>query len=115
MLAIDSSRFKRPKYSQLTRMWLLQPNEDNGTSTYADKFSYTILESNGKMTFMYDGKSVKASPRTLRIYGAEIVNPLISELAQTKITTDETQVTKEVDPDLFTTGDLDSLLASTKV
>lgn len=37
-------------------------------------------ESAGRMTFTYNGSSVKATPRTLRIYGAECISSITSVL-----------------------------------
>jgi hypothetical protein len=83
MLAIDSSKYNRPKYDPLIGMWLIEPHDpESGSPVFADHFNYTIIIKGERLTFQYDGKSVKCSPRTLRLFGAEQTRPWISELSR---------------------------------
>lgn len=48
-----------------------------------DPFVYTLISIDGseRLSFVYDGKSVKPAIRTLKIYGAESLSPMIKKLA----------------------------------
>jgi hypothetical protein len=53
--------------------------------TYASQFNYTVPlseDSSDRITFTYNGSSVKPTPRTLRINGAERLAPIVSRLAK---------------------------------
>lgn len=47
------------------------------------EFTYTFIqpESGDKMSFVYDGASVKPTFRTLRLYGAEKLQPVVAIMA----------------------------------
>lgn len=61
--------------------WLLY-RKDSNEITYATQFNYTVVEGARRATFSYDGKSVKPSPRTLRIFGAQRTGDCVSYLSQ---------------------------------
>jgi hypothetical protein len=53
--------------------------------TYASQFNYTVPlseDSSDRITFIYNGSSVKPTPRTLRINGAERLASVVSRLAK---------------------------------
>jgi len=50
--------------------------------TSATKFNYTAFFENDKATFIYDGPSVKPSPRTLRVFGSEWTSKAVSILSR---------------------------------
>lgn len=61
--------------------WLLY-RRNSDEITYAKQFNYTVVDGTRKATFSYDGKSVKPSPRTLRIFGAQRTGDCVSYLSQ---------------------------------
>lgn len=98
MLAIDSSKYNRPKYDSIVGMWLIEPRQpENGSPVFADHFNYTIIIKGERLTFQYNGKSVKCSPRTLRLFGAEQTRPWISELSRMRTERKINAVGGEVD------------------
>jgi hypothetical protein len=72
-------------------VWVLSSTKGaDDFATILRKFNYTVLiepnafDNVGKMTFCYDRGSVKPSPRTLRMYGAELLGPIVKMLAANK-------------------------------
>jgi hypothetical protein len=61
--------------------WLLY-RKDSDEITFARQFNYTVVDGTRRATFSYDGKSVKPSPRTLRIFGAQRTGDCVSYLSQ---------------------------------
>lgn len=65
--------------------WKLVHHEFSGATaddyTIAKRFNYTQGTGSERVTFTYDAASVKPNPRTLRVYGAEQLQRLVSALA----------------------------------
>lgn len=61
--------------------WLLY-RKDSDEITFARQFNYTVVDGTRRATFSYDGKSVKPSPRTLRIFGAQRTGDCVSYLSR---------------------------------
>jgi hypothetical protein len=65
--------------------WKLIHHELSGATaddyTIAKRFNYTQGNGSERVTFTYDAASVKPNPRTLRVYGAEQLQRLVSALA----------------------------------
>lgn len=65
--------------------WLMK-NRKGSDKVLASQFNYTIHlvnaadDSEGRLTFTYDGVSVKPTSRTLRIYGSECISRIVSVL-----------------------------------
>lgn len=99
MLSLDSKRYQIPR--KVAQGWKLVA--ENETRIIEDTFSYTFVSGltlsgvgyEGKYTFIYDGDSVKPNARTLRIFGAEKLQPIVSVLANRKEREQEHSVNKE--------------------
>lgn len=92
MLSIDSVEYGLPirveGYSYF--VWVIPGRYGDHMLTTNKDFKYTIVDGtfnyqlgeNGKATFLYsgDGSSVKPTPRTLRVYTAAYLQPIISKL-----------------------------------
>jgi hypothetical protein len=67
--------------------WRLDPEPNGGWDPgylVAYAFNYTCVSNDTKATFKYCGGSVKPSARTLRIYGAEVLQSVVRDLATNK-------------------------------
>lgn len=81
MLSVSNSLYELPSYDASIGKWLLQSRKSVDECLVARTFNYTIINGDSKYTFIYDGKSVKPTPRTLRVYGADYLQPKVSKLA----------------------------------
>lgn len=82
MLSVSNSLYELPSYDASVDKWLLQSRKSPDECLIARTFNYTLFDGDGKYTFIYDGKSVKPTPRTLRVYGADHLQPIVSKLAR---------------------------------
>jgi hypothetical protein len=86
MLSISAKDYYLPvRYSDggVVRWALYRRKTDE--VTYASQFNYTVQlseDSSDRITFIYNGSSVKPTPRTLRLNGAERLAPVVSMLAK---------------------------------
>jgi hypothetical protein len=94
MLAMSDRYYYVPRRydTETDTVWIINrigSSEENPDYTVASNFNYTALVYiDGKLerlTFEYHGRSVRPSIRTLRKFGSEFINPLISKLSQNKI------------------------------
>lgn len=85
MLAINSSKFSVPvrmKSADGDTVWKLISDIGIGLDyMVAYTFNYTWTYGEWRATFHYEGGSVKPSPRTLRVYGAEVLEDVVLALA----------------------------------
>lgn len=97
MWAITSERYTAPvkdvldpeTKEQLWRIYGYREDENYNIvltdyTVRREPFVYTIQDrqSGERASFIYDGSSVKPAPRTLRLYGAEALRPLIAKLSK---------------------------------
>jgi hypothetical protein len=93
MLAVDSRMYKVPE--RIGTGWRLESLGDSKDVILVDRFKWTLVEGHrletswgdeieGRATFEYDCNSVKPSVRTLRVYGADYLRPIISYLSSRK-------------------------------
>lgn len=104
MLSLDDKYYQIPGKSE--GGWMLQGMRE--TRWIEQPFHYTMhgftfrgVKYEGKFTFVYDGNSVRPNARTLRLYGAEMLQPIVSALStrkhkpkpktQTKVEPEETE------------------------
>lgn len=85
MLSLDSRRYQIPR--RVDSGWEVEA--ENETRIIRQPFNYTLyslkfrgVHYEGKYTFIYDGNSVRPTYRTLRVYGAEQLQPIISALSR---------------------------------
>lgn len=94
MWAIDSKRYSIPALVKTQDsdnvQWHLQVTEDDDDGyrpmeqvLRKDPFVYTVVntETGERMSFVYNGTSVKPAYRTLRKYGAQALQPVVAFLA----------------------------------
>lgn len=85
MLAISSDRYKVPRRAvdnEHQVQWMIEPiNGSRNGVLIAYQFTYTFVEGPFKASFTYDRTSVKPSPRTLRVYGADALKDFVSRLS----------------------------------
>lgn len=84
MLAVNSKRYRIPQRIRDGDgvAWILKPTgQDFGEVTRVERFTYTYLYNGQRASFVYDGASVKPSPRTLRVFGAEKTGSVVKFLA----------------------------------
>jgi hypothetical protein len=91
MWAINSARHLPPIKCDDAEGWLIEEwkvNDDGdieivATTHRIDAFNYTFKNASTgeRLTFVYDGASVKPMYRTLRKYGAEALQPIVARLA----------------------------------
>jgi len=90
MWAINSARHLPPVKSPSGNGWIVaeRKTDDHGglkiiaQTSRLDPFNYTFkLHDGERLTFVYDGASVKPMYRTLRKYGAEALQPIVARLA----------------------------------
>jgi len=89
VLAVNSDKYCLPvriKDEDGEVTWKLYSDADLSDCGYlvAAFFNYTCVSSGTKATFKYSGGSVKPSARTLRIYGAEVLQSVVRDLATNK-------------------------------
>jgi hypothetical protein len=84
MLSVSSLNYFLPvrtiNSDNEVRWWLNRIDSDD--AVYAKSFNYTVIDGDEKATFVFNGSSVKPSPRTLRIYGAERTGSYVSILSR---------------------------------
>lgn len=84
MLSVDSKTYAMPCLDLETMMWYIN-RLDNDETIVSSTFHYTTWNDDGeRLTFKYNGKSVSPTPRTLRLFGAENLKSIISELASAR-------------------------------
>lgn len=85
MLAINSGKYQTPvrmKDADGETVWKLVPVSGMELDyMVAYTFNYTWTDGEWRATFHYEGGSVKPSPRTLRVYGAEVLRDVVLALA----------------------------------
>lgn len=91
MWAINSTRYLPPvKCDQGDAWYIIEWKVDEtgdikhvAKTIRADAFNYTFKNdrTGERLTFIYDGASVKPMYRTLRKYGAEALQPIVARLA----------------------------------
>lgn len=95
MLAVDSQMYNVPV--RTSSGWCLVSKGESRDVIHVDRFRWTLAkgdklttsrgdEIEGRATFEYNSTSVKPSPRTLRVFGAEKLRGVISYLASRKET-----------------------------
>jgi hypothetical protein len=95
MLAVDSQMYNVPV--RTSSGWCLVSKGESQDVIHVDRFRWTLAEGDklttsrgdeieGRATFEYNSTSVKPSPRTLRVFGAEKLRGVISYLASRKET-----------------------------
>lgn len=95
MLAVDSQMYNVPVRTR--NGWCLVSKGESRDVIHVDRFRWTLAngdklttshgdEIEGRATFEYNSTSVKPSPRTLRVFGAEKLRGVISYLASRKET-----------------------------
>lgn len=116
MLSVSNSLYEQPSFDASADKWLLQSRMSPDECLIARTFNYTIIDGDSKYTFIFDGKSVKPTPRTLRVYGADYLQPLVSKLARKTVrkvvsdsNVDLNGLAQQGDPDLRS---LDEILES---
>lgn len=87
MLAVSDGKYELPVKQTSPDgevFWLLRNKEHNDIMR-AKRFNFTLLAGadaeSDRMTFTYDGNSVKPTARTLRKHGAAKLQPIVSKLS----------------------------------
>jgi hypothetical protein len=85
MLSVTSDNYQLPigfREDGQVKWKLYRFNSDE--VIVATQFNYTVASIDGdpskRMTFTYCGPSIKPSPRTLRVFGAQFLSEMVSKL-----------------------------------
>lgn len=91
MLAVSDGKYELPVKQTSPDgevYWIIRSRTHNDV-TRAKRFNFTLLTGadaeTDRMTFTYDGNSVKPTARTLRKHGAAKLQPIVSRLSARKV------------------------------
>jgi hypothetical protein len=95
MLAVSDGKYELPvKHTSSNGdvYWMIRSRTHNDVVS-AKRFNFTLLADadaeTDRMTFTYDGNSVKPTARTLRKHGAAKLQPIVSKLSARKVKASE--------------------------
>lgn len=82
MLALSSKQYFLPiRVEECGNISWYLDDRRGGTTVIATQFTYTVFDEGDKLGFIYDGVHVRPTYRTLRRYGANVLQFAISRLS----------------------------------